>query len=86
MPLVVVGKGKRMETLPANCTGCALCQLACSFVKFGVFNPSRAYIAIARVGTDHKWHAEFTEQCDVCGYCFPFCKYDAIHMERVKGG
>jgi len=84
MPLAVVGKGKRMETLPDNCTGCTLCQLACSFVKFGVFNPARAYIAITRVGTQHRWHAEFTEGCDVCGYCAPFCKYDAIRMERLS--
>ena len=76
---------KIMDTAHDNCVGCVLCQLACSWVKHGEFNPAKSFIDIQRNELrEGHWKASFTEDCDVCGYCFSFCHFDAIHLQKTK--
>ena len=64
-----------------SCVQCLCCQMACSIRKQGVFNPDLAFIRIDKVLAE----ITFTEQCDQCGYCIPFCMYGAIKVFREKG-
>lgn len=81
----VAFKNKSMETVSDNCVGCNMCQMACSWIKHGGFNPSIAYIDIQRRKNDElHFDALFTDQCDSCGFCAYFCEYDAIHLDTGK--
>ena len=77
--------GKHMLAISDNCTGCQLCQIACSWVKFQEFNPVMAFIDIQPdEAQEGRWDARFTGDCDACGYCSFFCHYDAIHLTRLN--
>jgi carbon-monoxide dehydrogenase iron sulfur subunit len=65
-----------------KCTGCGICQLACSAVKEGAFNPRLACLQIhSRYEKgDLKIEGEF---CDLCLDCVEICPTEAI---TVKNG
>ncbi len=64
-----------------RCTGCLMCQLACSDYRTNVFNPSLACVVIDVSGLDCSIH--FTEECDECGICADYCFYGALHKEPM---
>lgn len=73
--------GKYIATVTDNCTGCQLCEIACSWVKHQEFNPVLAYIDIQPdPEREGRWDARFTSDCDACGYCSFFCHYGAIEF------
>jgi len=37
---------KQLRIIPDKCTGCLQCELACSFVQTGTFQPSRSVIRV----------------------------------------
>ncbi len=37
---------KQLRIIPDKCTGCMQCELACSFVQTGTFQPSRSLIRV----------------------------------------
>jgi len=76
-----MSKGIVIDVRPEKCTGCLICQLACSLVHHKLFNPSLAKISIKFVGDERE--ITFTEDCDRCGTCAKFCAYGAL---EVKGG
>jgi Fe-S-cluster-containing dehydrogenase component len=39
---------KRIFVIEDLCKGCKLCQMACSFINFNEFNPTKARIAIVK--------------------------------------
>ncbi len=59
------------------CSGCGYCQLACSLIKTGSFNPLKARVVVsyASVGVSS---VTFLEDCDSCGYCAKFCYYGVL--------
>ena len=61
----------------ADCTGCKLCQLACSAVHDGVFNPEKA-----RLKMTHEYNSEGikirSSHCILCGKCETVCPVEAI--------
>ncbi len=59
-----------------RCTGCKNCQLACSFVNTGVFDPSSANISIQ--SAEDTQAVSFLETCLGCGVCADFCVYGAL--------
>ncbi len=61
-----------------NCTGCIMCQLACSFVKTSEFSPAKSFIDVDRVGKSETYKVSFKEDCDACGVCEQYCYYDVI--------
>ena len=57
-----------------RCVECYTCQLACSFVHEGAFNPEKARIVI-----DPPNEISFTDEClPGCHICADYCAYDAI--------
>ena len=68
-----------------RCTGCLLCQLACSELYTRAFNPSAARIRVDVSGVDCS--IRFTEKCNDCGVCVDYCFYGALEKtqrEAVK--
>jgi Fe-S-cluster-containing hydrogenase component 2 len=61
----------------SKCTGCKLCQLACSAVHEGVFNPEKARLKIVHEYLDTGIHiaASF---CTLCKKCEKACPEAAI--------
>jgi carbon-monoxide dehydrogenase iron sulfur subunit len=61
----------------ADCTGCKLCQLACSAVHDGVFNPEKARIKIIHEYTEKGIHIG-SQHCIFCKKCEEVCPVGAI--------
>ncbi|MCK4388504.1 MAG: hypothetical protein KAW00_06990 [Dehalococcoidia bacterium] len=78
-----VKRKKRIMTHPENCSGCSACQLACSFLLTGVFNPLKAYIKINWSG-DLDRCISFTDECTTCGACVKYCNYGALELDEYK--
>lgn len=64
-----------------QCTGCGLCELACSFHRYGVFNPKKSAIQISsreyEIGKITIVH--FEDECRNCDceegkyFCLNYC-------------
>jgi Fe-S-cluster-containing hydrogenase component 2 len=66
----------QIVAVEANCTGCLRCQLACSELRTGAFNPSAAHIQVRF--SDTACAIGFSEQCEACGVCADHCFYGAL--------
>lgn len=66
------------------CTGCELCQLACSQRLLGGYNPHRALLRIAHA-RENLYH--FPTVCNQCinPYCATVCPVDAIQRNAITG-
>ncbi|MCP4763360.1 MAG: hypothetical protein GY870_16420 [archaeon] len=73
---------KRVEVHPEKCTGCLLCQLACSFTYSGKFNPFSSWIRIEWIPGDSK--ITFMDECKDCGICSDHCFYGCL--KKVNSG
>ena len=60
-----------------NCTGCQLCQLACSAAHEGVFNPLKARLKITHDYRENDIHIKAT-RCTFCKTCEEVCPQGAI--------
>jgi hypothetical protein len=59
---------------PRACCECGCCQLICSYVYTGAFNPEKARIVL-----DLPEEIRFTHECVAnCSLCTKYCAYDAI--------
>ena len=67
-----------------RCTGCSLCQLACSAYLLGGYNPHRAALSI-RHATENLYH--FPTVCNHCRnpFCAKVCPVQAISREPATG-
>lgn len=80
-------KGRSIILNEANCTGCLICELRCSFRFEKEFNPAKAAIRIKRlVGAENEYEISFTGKCDNCGICVRHCPYDALSQEERTAG
>ncbi|MEW6228093.1 MAG: 4Fe-4S dicluster domain-containing protein, partial [Bacillota bacterium] len=60
--VLAAGKDRDIRVFsPEKCSGCRNCELACSIVHFGAFNPKRARIRVLREGS--------REEIKVCNHC-----------------
>ena len=66
---------------PEKCTGCSSCQLICSLIFLGEFNPLEAYVRVEREG-DSFW-VSFTDECQECNLCADFCMHGAMELVEV---
>jgi len=77
----------RIVIHPERCRGCRSCQLACSFIKEGVFNPARSHIVLERdTVTENTAPVVKPLGCDLCGghpACVEACKYEALTYEPI---
>ena len=69
---------------PDKCTGCRLCELACSFHKTNFFRPSASLIRI-KLDTKHGIAApQVCLQCETC-LCIEACEEGAIRKDKITG-
>jgi Fe-S-cluster-containing hydrogenase component 2 len=65
--------------IPANCSGCGTCKLACAMENFSAIQPSRALLRIeGRFPAPGDYQIHF---CDQCGECADNCPEEAIVMQ-----
>jgi carbon-monoxide dehydrogenase iron sulfur subunit len=76
-------KEPEIDTYPEKCAGCLRCQLACSFLYTGAFNPAAARISIR--ASDSERSISFTDECTGCAACADECLFNAL-VRRAKGG
>ena len=72
---------KSLQVIPDKCTGCMQCELACSYVQTGTFQPSKSLIRV-NVFDEEASYAPYTcLQCDEA-WCMTACPVNAI--QEVK--
>jgi len=80
---MVVNQGTRKLTVDAKkCTGCRMCEQACTFFHEGEFNPRRARIKVlvrAREGINAPL------VCTQCKKCISVCNRDALAWDEKVG-
>ncbi|MBI3075450.1 MAG: 4Fe-4S dicluster domain-containing protein [Deltaproteobacteria bacterium] len=66
---------------PEKCTGCMQCELACSYVQTGTFQPARSVIRV-KVFDEHAGFSPYT--CFQCNeaWCMTACPVNAIAINR----
>ena len=75
---------KSLRIIPDKCTGCMQCELACSWVQTGTFQPSRSVIRV-NVFDEEASYAPFTcFQCDEA-WCMNACPVNAIAIDPATG-
>ena len=75
---------KMLNVVPDKCTGCMLCELACSWVQTGTFQPSRSLIRV-NVFDEQASYAPYTcLQCDEA-WCMNACPVNAIVVDEGSG-
>ena len=73
---------KVLNVVPEKCTGCMQCELACSWVQTGTFQPSRSLIRV-NVFDEEASYAPYTcLQCDEA-WCLKACPVDAIYLDET---
>ena len=73
---------KQLRIIPEKCTGCVQCELACSFVQTGTFQPARSLIRV-HIFDDQASYAPYTcFQCDEA-WCLTACPVNAISISPV---
>ena len=73
---------KSLNIIPDKCTGCMQCELACSWVQTGMFQPSRSVIRV-NVFDEEASYAPYTcTQCDEA-WCMNACPVNAIAIDPV---
>jgi NAD-dependent dihydropyrimidine dehydrogenase PreA subunit len=68
---------------PAQCVGCALCQLRCSFRFTKTFRPSEAKISVDWNESSRSYEVALADDCDHCGLCARYCVYGALIVEKA---
>jgi carbon-monoxide dehydrogenase iron sulfur subunit len=81
--------GSRMEknyvlSKPELCTGCKVCELACSMVHDGVFNPEKARLTIYASSLEAMEKARICVHCEKPP-CQGACPVDAISKDPKTG-
>ena len=65
------------------CTGCKICELACSFHHKGVFSPEASSIKVSRDNQNGEIRLSRDSTCDFCKgetrpLCVEYCVYGAL--------
>jgi carbon-monoxide dehydrogenase iron sulfur subunit len=60
-----------------KCTGCKICELACSATRQGVFNPGKAHLKII-VADKNMVREKQLKACTLCLGCVTSCPVEAI--------
>ena len=75
---------RQLRIIPDKCTGCMQCELACSFVQTGTFQPSRSVIRVY-VFDEQAIYSPYTcFQCDEA-WCMTACPVNAIALDPATG-
>jgi Fe-S-cluster-containing hydrogenase component 2 len=73
---------KVLRITPERCTGCMRCELACSYMQTGMFQPAKSVIRISSFEA-YTSYAPYT--CTQCAeaWCLVACPVEAIHISSV---
>ena len=69
-----------------KCTGCRICELACSISNQGEYNPKRSYIRIMANEEAEVYIPILDIQCNFCGKCVDACTVEALKIVRLGEG
>jgi Fe-S-cluster-containing hydrogenase component 2 len=72
---------KRLAYEGLKCTGCRMCELACSMHHEGKFAPEKARVKVARIGLPEIPVPVLQKNCDHCKgdpACVKYCAYGVI--------
>lgn len=69
---------------PRKCTGCLQCELACSYVKEGAFNPARSRIKVFAFHHEGRFVPYTCTQCAEA-WCQQACPVEAIATNPATG-
>jgi len=75
----------RINVIPERCTGCRLCELACSGGRLGVFDPTRSNITVEMEGTPELPIPKVKDSCDACNgdpRCITVCPARVIVWDK----
>lgn len=78
---------KHIQVHMEKCTGCKLCELACSAVKTGEFNPRESRIRVALIDIPEIPVPILLDTCDYCfGHpaCVQLCLPQAIVWKEME--
>ena len=78
---------KHIDVKMEKCTGCRLCELACSSVKIGEFNPKKSRIKVCLVGIPEIPVPVLLDTCDYCfgnPVCVHVCLPKAIEWKEME--
>lgn len=67
-----------------KCTGCRVCELVCSIVKQGEYNPQKSYIRVFKNREMDVNIVTLDVQCDFCGKCVESCLPKAISFVSLE--
>jgi Fe-S-cluster-containing hydrogenase component 2 len=83
-----LSKDTDFQVASENCVGCYYCQMACSFVKFRLYDRANAYISVERdhnAGKTEQYKVRFLDLCDSCAFCLEYCYFDALrNLKKPK--
>ncbi len=66
------------------CTGCRICELACSFAKYGAYSPRKAHIVVSIESEGLRAQPVICIQCKKAA-CIRACPAEAISREENSG-
>jgi len=69
---------------PGKCTGCKQCELACSWVQTGTFQPSKSVIRVHIFDEQASFAPYACFQCDEA-WCMHACPVNAIDLDDQTG-
>jgi Fe-S-cluster-containing hydrogenase component 2 len=75
---------KSLKIIPDKCTGCMQCELACSWVQTGTFQPSRSVIRVNVFDVEASYAPFTCVQCDEA-WCMNACPVNAIAIDSTTG-
>lgn len=80
----MTGPQDALSIHPEKCTGCKQCELACSWVQTGAFQPSKSLIRV-HVFDEQASFAPYT--CFQCSeaWCMQACPVNAIDVDAASG-
>ncbi len=73
-----------LQITPERCTGCMQCEIACSFVQTGQFQPSRSLIRVSVFDEEASYAPYTCVQCDEA-WCMNACPVNAIGVDPTTG-
>ena len=70
-----------LAIIPDRCTGCVQCELACSWVQTGTFQPSQSLIRVSVFDEEASYAPYTCLQCDEA-WCMTACPVNAIAIDE----
>ena len=77
-------KTEKIRAIPEACSGCLMCQLACSFAWARSYNPAQSRILVEEVDATSSFSIAFTDECNDCGICLRYCFYGALELREQE--